>query len=68
MLVTSMMVRRLLTCGDGPTVAVRAGGPGLRPGGSGRRRSLEMVNANLDNDWELFYVAYFLKPKLSITN
>ena len=50
MLVTSMMVRRLLTCDDGPAVAVRAGGPGLRPGGSGRRRSLEMVNANLDND------------------
>ena len=57
MLVTSMMVRRLLTCDDGPAVAVRAGGPGLTPGGSGKRRSLEMVNANLDKSYELFYVA-----------
>ena len=65
MLLTSVMVMRMtvtmmmmmsppVTCDDEPAVAVRAGGPGLPPGDSGKKRSLEKVNANLNINFQLF--------------
>ena len=49
-----MMMSPPVTCDDEPTVAVRAGGPGLPPGDSGKRRSLEKVSANLNINFQLF--------------
>ena len=54
MTVTMMMMSPLVTCDDEPAVAVRAGGPGLAPGDSGKRRSFGTVNANLNINFQLF--------------
>ena len=49
-----MMMSPLVTCDDEPAVAVRAGGPGLAPGDSGKKRSFGTVNANLNMNFQLF--------------